>query len=148
MSLAPAARAGHGPGDAAPVVDEAGVPGAGRVGDDGTAPVVVVQDRLGDLTALGERQPIGVQQEAEPPERLALPGVGDVALITQRGPVPGGGGEIPDDAARAGPVKVDEGGRRTIAEYQVGRVDVVVADQPGGETRRNGPRPPVPGRVE
>src|SRR3989440_5030275 len=81
MGFAPAARAGHDPGDAAPVVDEAGVAGAGRVGDDGAAPVVVVQDRLGDLTALGEGQPIGVQQEAEPPERLALPGVGDVALI-------------------------------------------------------------------
>jgi hypothetical protein len=45
---------------------------------------VVGQDRLSDLTALGEGQPIGVQQEAEPPERLALPGVGDVAFIAQR----------------------------------------------------------------
>ena len=32
MGLAPAARASHRPGDAAPVVDEAGVPGAGDVG--------------------------------------------------------------------------------------------------------------------
>src|SRR2546430_7174962 len=148
MGFAPAARAGHDPGDAAPVVDEAGVADVGRVGDDGTAPVVVVQDRVGDLTTLGEGQPIGVQQEAEPPERLALPGVGDVALIAQRGPVPGGCREIPDDAARAGQVEVDEGRSRAVAEYHVGRVDVVVADQPGGEAGRNAPGPAVPGRVE
>jgi hypothetical protein len=81
LGLAPAARAGHSPSHAAPVVSEAGVADLGRVGDSGAAPVMVVQDRFGDLTALRDRQPISLQQEAEPPERLALPGVGDVALV-------------------------------------------------------------------
>src|SRR5262249_30998505 len=60
MGFAPATRAGHHPGDAAPVVDETGMTGLRRVGDDGAAPVVVVQDRLGHLTALCERQLIGL----------------------------------------------------------------------------------------
>src|SRR6266567_5525689 len=148
MRFAPAARAGHGPGDAAPVVGEAGVAGVGRVGDDGAAPVVVVQDRPGDLAALGKGQAVGVQEETEPGERPALPGVGDIALVAERGPVPGGRRKIPDDAARAGQVEVDEGGSRATAEYQVGRVDVVMADQPGGEAGRYGPWPPVSGGVE
>jgi hypothetical protein len=37
------------PGNAAPIVGEAGL---GRVGDDGAAPVVVGQDRPGDPEAL------------------------------------------------------------------------------------------------
>ena len=80
LGLAPAAR-GSWPQPRGPVVSEAGVADLGRVGDNGAAPVVVVQDRFGDLTALRDGQPISLQQEAEPPERLALPGVGDVALV-------------------------------------------------------------------
>src|SRR5215471_7152083 len=100
MGFAPPARPGHRPGDEAPVVGEAGVAGAGRVGDDGAAPVVVGQDGPGDLAAPREREPVGVQEQMEPRERLALPGVGDVALVAERRPVPGGRRQVPDDAAR------------------------------------------------
>src|ERR1039457_5374338 len=81
----------------------------GCVRDDGTAPVVVVQDRFRDLTTLSKSQPISVQEEPEPPEHLTLPGVGDVAFVVERGPVSGSGRELPDDATGAGQVEVDEG---------------------------------------
>ena len=53
VGLAPGASADHYLADAVPAVDEARVAGVGRVGDDGTAPVVVFQDRAGDFATLG-----------------------------------------------------------------------------------------------
>ena len=62
--------------------------------------------------------------------------------------VPRRRGEVPDRAARPGPVEIDERDGPAVTEDQVGRVDIVVADQPGAEAGRDRPGPDIPCRVE
>ena len=73
MSFAPAARPAHAVRDLLPEVDEARMARIRRIGDDGAAPVVVGHDGLGHLAAARGGQPVGLQQQAEPAQRLALP---------------------------------------------------------------------------
>jgi xylitol oxidase len=148
VALGPAPGPGGLVGDHAPVVGEALVAGGGGLGDDRVRPVVVGHDRLGHPPSAGPGQAAGVQEDAEPVQRAALPAVGDVPVVLQRRPVAGGGGEVPGGAAGTGPVEVDERDRPAVAEHQVGGVHVVVADQAGPELGRDRPGPPVSRRVE
>src|SRR5580698_6979956 len=118
----PDRRCGH----AVPVVDEALMAGGGGLGDDRVGPVVVGHHGLGHETPLGPGQPARVHEHPEPLQRPALPAVGDVLVVQERGPAAGRGGEVPDGAAGAGQVKVDQPDRQAVTEYQVGRVYVVV----------------------
>lgn len=125
------------------------MPARGGRRDDGVGPVVVRHESVHHREALGRREPAIRQQQPEAREHPPGARVRDVGVGGERHPGPGRGGEVPDGAARAGQVEVDERGGPAAAEHDVGRVHVVVADQPSPEARRDGrARPPVPGRVE
>jgi hypothetical protein len=61
---------------------------AGADGDahDAVAPVVGVHERVDHALAVALRQPVGVDERAQPVERAAAERVWDVALIAERRP--------------------------------------------------------------
>ena len=56
---------------------------------------------LGHFPAFRAGQAAGFEEDPEPLERAALAAVGDIRLVLQGYPGAGGGGEVPDCAARA-----------------------------------------------
>src|SRR5258708_32169219 len=104
MPLAPAPRPGGRSRHRAPLVGESLVPGGGGLGDDGGGPVVVGDDGLGHVTALGAGQPAGVNEDPESLQRAPLPTVGYVLVVRQRRPVTRGCGDVPGRAAGPGGV--------------------------------------------
>ena len=104
--------------------------------------------RLGHQLALAVGQAVGVDEGAQPLQRAAPPGVGDVAVGAQRGPQPRRGGDVPHPGPGAGQVEVDQRDRHAVAEDDVVQVRVVVADQPRREPRRHRQLPRVAGSVE
>ena len=89
------------------------VPGVGR------ACVLTTDGEVLDLIAVivdsgRPAEPARRQEHPEPVERAALAAVGDVRLVEQRHEQPRRGGEVPDGAARAGQVEVDERDRAPV----------------------------------
>ncbi len=148
ITLAPAPRPGGRSGHGAPVVGKSLVAGGGRLGDDRVRPVVVGHDRLGHVPTVGAAQPAGEQEDPEPLQHATAAAVGDVLVVLQRHPGARGRGEVPGGAAGPGQVEVDQADGAAVAEHQVGRMYVVVADQAGSELGRDRAGPGVSRRVE
>src|SRR3954453_4683612 len=118
------------------VLREAGVAVRGSPSHDVVAPLVIGADRRHDVVAFVVVESVAVGEKPEAGKCPASPGVPDQLVRTDGGPQPCRAGDVPDAAAGAGQVEVDERHRSPLPEDDVVQVHVVGADQSAGEGRR------------